>query len=234
MSYLGHLRGLLASEIETWIARALPQLMLRALRSGLHGVWGRGSWERLPSGGAVVAMNHHAWWDVYLVYLVVRRLGRPAAAIMAAEQLERFPFFRRLGVVSEREPRAALRHLASGALLFVFPEGELRPAGGIGALQPGAAWLAGRARVPLVPLALRVLMRGAQHPEAFVSLGEPLPPGPDATSALAGALDALLLDLDRTLAAADPERPPAGFETWLVGRRRSDERAAAAAFWWRR
>lgn len=234
MNYLLHLRRLLASEIEVWIARALPSVVRRTLARGLRGVWRRGDWDGFPDTGVVVALNHHAWWDVYLVYLVASRLGRRWGAIMAAPQLERFPFFRRFGVLSERELRTALRRLDRGDLLFVFPEGELRPVGGVERLRPGVAWLAARAGVPVVPLALRVLLRGAQHPEAYLSLGAPLAPGAELTQSLERSLNALLVDLDRTLVAADPERPPAGFEVWMSGARSSDERADGAAVWWRR
>ena len=234
MSYLHHLRRLLGSEIELWIARALPLIVRRSLARGLHGVWQRGDWDGLPDTGVVVALNHHAWWDVYLVYLIASRLGRRWGAIMAAAQLERFPFFRQFGVLSEQELRTALRRLERGDLLFIFPEGELRPVGGVARLRPGVAWLAARAGVPVVPLAMRVLLRGAQHPEAYLSLGAPLAPGAELSPALERALNALLVDLDHTLLAADPERPPAGFEAWMSGARSSDERADGAACWWRR
>jgi hypothetical protein len=232
VNYLWHLRRLLSDELQVWIARALPFIIRRSLARGLHGVWRRGAWTALPAGGAVVAMNHHAWWDAYLVYLVIHRLGRRSSAVMAGEQLERFPFFRPLGAITERELRTALRRLRRGQLLFVFPEGELRPAGGVSGLRPGAAWLAERAQVPLVPLAMRVVLRGAQHPEAYLSLGPAFAAGPGATEVLERALDGLLRDLDDDLASGDPEQPVAGFEPWLFGARSGDRRAARAARWW--
>lgn len=234
MSYPDHLRKLLASEIERWIARALPLLIRRSLRRSLHGVWGRGSWSELPRTGVLLAANHHSWWDGYLLFLIASRLGRRATVIMGAEQLERFPFFRSHGAVAHTEVRTALRRLEGGGLLFVFPEGEMRPAAGVARLRPGVAWLASRSGAPVIPLALRVQLRGAQHPEAYLWLGEPLAPGPGLIPRLQTGLGDLLAELDTLLLRTDPERPPSDFDRWLSGARSGDRRAAAAAGWWRR
>jgi 1-acyl-sn-glycerol-3-phosphate acyltransferase len=193
-------------------------------------VWARGDWGALSRGGVLIA-NHHSWWDLYLIFLIKLHLGLPLSAVMARAQLDRFPFFRRHGALDETQLRTALRRLQRGDVLLVFPEGELRSAGGVGSLRPGALWLAERAGVPLFPLALRVRMRGAQHPEAYLSFGSPLEPDPEGDGG-AEALAALLVELDRDLAGGDPERPPPGFERWLAGAQRGDRRAAKASAWW--
>jgi 1-acyl-sn-glycerol-3-phosphate acyltransferase len=231
VTVLTALRRRLAAGVVGGIAWALPSIVRRALRRGLHGVWARGDWGALAQGGVLVA-NHHSWWDLYLIFLIKLHLGLPLSAIMARAQLDRFPFFRRHGALDETEVRTALRRLKAGEVLLVFPEGELRPAGGLGPIRPGARWLAERAGVPLIPLALRVLMRGAQHPEAYLSVGPPLAHDPDGDGG-EGALSALLLQLDRDLAGGDPERPHPAFERWLAGAQRGDRRADRASAWWR-
>ena len=216
-----------------WIARSLPLVIRRALRGGLHGVWGREL--VLPEGGCVVAANHHSWWDGYLLWLVQQRVKRPAGLMMEAEQLARFRFFRRLGVVSPGELRLALTRIGRGEVWFLFPEGALRPAGRVGSFHNGAAFLAQRAGVLLYPLALRVVMRGAQHPEAFVVLGEAVDTTGDRQSVTARcreAIDGLLHEIDETLLSNDPERPPPGFDAWLSGPGSFHERVGWVARLW--
>lgn len=234
---LGALRARLEGIVERGIAAAMPGLIRRALRRELGAVWGRGDGAALPAGGTLLAANHHSWWDGYLGWLLRERLGRPLSVMMATEQLERFRFFRRLGAIGHRQPREALRRLAAGELVLLFPEGRLRQAGTVGALEPGLAWLARRAAVPIVPLALRVVMRGGEHPEAFVVLGDALPAGGDAeavSAALRRTLDALLRDIDRIVLETDPEAEPPGFERWLSGRAGAHRRAAWVERVWAR
>ena len=73
--------------------------------------------------------------------------------MMGAAQLERFSFFRRIGVISDTDVREALRRLERGDLLFIFPEGELSQAGGVKDLHRGVSFLAKRANVPIYPVA---------------------------------------------------------------------------------
>ncbi|WMT56096.1 carotenoid biosynthesis protein [Truepera radiovictrix] len=206
------------------IARCLPWIIRRSLRRGLHGVYARGPWGALPKGGFILAANHHAWWDPYLAWFIGRRLGRPLSGLMLDATVERFPFFRAHGALKTTEVREALRRLARGEVLILFPEGVLRPPGQVSRTRPGVLYLARRAGVPVVPLAIRVTVRGAQHPEALLSVGAPL----EATdaAALEGALNALLGDLDDLLRRAEAEQPPPGFTAWLGGAKSTHERAA--------
>ena len=218
-------RQRLGDRLEWGIARTLPFIIGRSLRRDLHAVWAQGDWDSLPEGGAVIAANHHSWWDAYLVWFLKTRLRRRSSALMNAAQLARFRFFRSLGAVSETEVRVALRRLEGGDLLFIFPEGELRQAGGTEVIQPGATFFAQHAAVPLYPLAIRVVMRGAQYPEAFLSLGLPLPPGTSSES-LRGALNRTVYAVDRAVATSPAEAPPEGFELWLRGRGSTSTRLA--------
>ncbi len=237
------LRALWASLLEPVIAAALPAIMRRALRRGLAGVWARteapppeGSTNFVDSahydGGAVVVANHHSWWDAYLAWAVADRHGRPSGAIMDEAQLARFRFFRGLGAVSDREPRAAARRAAAGAWLFVYVEGELRPPGPLGPVRPGAAAIARWAGVPVLPLAIRCVMRGGERPEVYLRFGAPLASGVDHET-LARSLAELLGRLDRDLAAAtDAEAPLPGYAPWWRAADRSHERLARWRAWW--
>ena len=233
MSYPSHLREVFRGELERWIARALPFIVRRSLQGGLHAVWGRGEWAALPQGGVILAANHHSWWDAYLAWLVIKQLKREASGVMRAAQLETFPFFRRLGAVSDREVREALRRLERGHLLFLFPGGAIRQAGKVGEVQRGVAFLARRAEVPVHPLAIRVVMRGAQHPEAVLVLGERLEPAdPNLLERVGLELNRLLSGIDADVAAAHPEQALPGYTPWLTGSRSFNERVERLkAFW---
>ncbi len=225
MSYPAHLRALVTSELEVWISRALPWMVNRSLRTGLHGIWAKGDWAGLPAGPYILAANHHSWWDLYLVWRLRDKLQRTMIGFMDEETLAKFRFFRLQGVVSRTEVRLALRRLTRGDVLQIFPEGELRQAGGVKKLEPGLSFLARHAGVPVYPLALRVVMRGAERPEAFVVLGERLN-GDDLLARFKVAINLLLSDLDGLVADSNPETPLEGFKAWTTPTQRFDERLA--------
>ncbi|MBS3933324.1 MAG: lysophospholipid acyltransferase family protein [Truepera sp.] len=235
MSYAEHLRTLLAREIEAVIARVLPWLIRRSLATKLHAVY-LAQPARLPPGGVVLVANHHSWWDGYLVWFLLQRLGRKLTVMMDREQLKRFRFFRHLGAIAHTEVRLALRRLAGGEVVLIFPEAALRPAGWVENLQPGAVFLAERAKTPIVPLAIRVLMRGAEHPEALLSLGEPLPGDGEREvlkESLGHALNTLLADLEAR-AKGDPEQPPSGCDRLLGGAQSTHNKMAWVERLWTR
>lgn len=201
----------------------------RLVRGGLRGIWLRGT---LPAGPFVWAANHHSWWDPFVAFGVLGRLRRPACLLMQADNLSRYAFARRLGVFAATEPRTGLRHLDQGRVLVLFPEGELRTPGVVGPLAPGAVWYATRTGVPLQAVAVRVVMRGHQSPEAYARVETVTLDGTEsrteATGRLRSALDAGLALLDTELATTDPRQPPAGFRLVVRGKRSWDERLTGA------
>ncbi len=236
MSQAEHFRDLLTEELERYIVRAMPFIIRRSLRSGLHGVYARGHWDALPKSGYIISANHHSWWDGYLAWLVQQRVAQPLSGMMGEAQLSRFRFFRRMGVLSQKEVREALGRLERGEVLFIFCEGRVRPAGEVQKVEAGVAFLAQKANVPVYPLALRTVVRGSQHPEAFVVLGERLEPHEDRAAlseAVKARLNTLLREVEQTLQSADPEAPPPGFEPWLTGPKSFHERMGWVARLWR-
>jgi 1-acyl-sn-glycerol-3-phosphate acyltransferase len=188
----------------------------RLVRGGVRGVWVRGSLPRTP---VVWAANHHSWWDGFAAASVLRAADRSPALLMDGDNLAEYGFLRRAGVISAREPRTALEALRANRVLIVFPEGELRAAGPLGPLAPGADWLARRAPATLVAVALRTVMRGHQSAEIYVDLS--VVPSDDT---LADVLSARLDQLDADLLASDPREPLAGFLLTVPGRHSWDER----------
>ncbi len=215
------------------MARLAPWLIARSLHRGLHAVWSWGEWKELPQDGLIVASNHHSWWDGYLVWLVIRKTGRPASVLMGSEQLRRFRFFSHLGAISHKAPHVALRRLRRGHMLFIFPEGALRPRGSLDEIQPGLDFLAVKAQTPVYPLALRVVMRGAQHPEAFLGFGDPIPPSEGVGEVFRTRMNSMLHELDRRIADADPEGVPYGVQICFRGRGSVHERASWLERWWK-
>ena len=213
----------LSNTLELGIAWLMPFLIRVSLRRGLRGVWARGDWDALPAGGVIVAVNHHSWWDLYLMVLIGQVLGRDVRGVMRHEQLETYRFFRHLGAISHKQVRQSLRALQAGQLVFIFPEGELRPAGSVTQVQPGVVFLARKSGVPVVPLALRVVMRGAQHPEAFLWLGDALATDVNADT-LQARMNAQLAELDTLLASTPVEVTPDGFTRWSGGQASTSDR----------
>ncbi|WP_418514481.1 lysophospholipid acyltransferase family protein [Deinococcus sp. RM] len=204
-----------APQRHAWATGLLSLSIRRSVRGSLGGVWVRGP---LPGGGAVLAPNHHSWWDGYVLREVALACGQPFSVLMTARQLARFPFLRRVGALRADEVRAGVRRARAGWLV-VFPEGELHPAGPLRGVQPGAGWIARHAGVPLVPVALRVVLRGAQFPEGYVRVGPPV-----AAAELPDALAALLAELDADLLGSDPEAPLAGYLRLVPGRASRSDR----------
>lgn len=190
------------------------------VRGGLRGVWIRGA---VPIGPFVWAANHHSWWDGFVANAALRDAKHDAALVMDATNLKQFSFLRRAGVVSADSPREALASLSQGSALIIFPESELRPAGGVGLVAPGAVWLARHAAVPLVLAVTRVVLRGQQSPEAYVDLR------PYEQGDLRQELDAGVRVVDAELAASDPCEPLPGFTCVVKGRPSWDERITAWA-----
>lgn len=140
-----------------------------ALRLGFAAVlhlvfrWRPEGREHIPATGPVLlCANHISWWDIPAVACLAPR----RVYFMAKEELFRYPVFgwliARLGAfpVHRGQPdrqslRRALEHLAAGRAVVVYVEGTRSRTGELLPAQPGAAWLAVKARVPLVPVAIR-------------------------------------------------------------------------------
>jgi 1-acyl-sn-glycerol-3-phosphate acyltransferase len=196
--------------------RLLDIGLTQLVRRGLRGVWVRGE---LPASAAIWAANHHSWWDGFVAAAVLREQQRPAALLMDGDNLDTFRFVRSAGVISAQRPRQALQVLREGRVLVIFPEGELYSPGPLRTVARGAGWLGRHAPAAVVPVAVRVVSRGHQYPEAFVDIA------PEAAPAdLPAALTSQLGQLDADLLSGDPRRPVPGFRCAVKGHLSWDER----------
>lgn len=137
--------------------------------------------EHIPDqGAAIIAPNHVSNNDPPLIgYALPRHVN-----FMAKEELFRNPLFslliRWLGAFPVRRDgvdkiaiRRAMEILKAGLLLGIFPEGSRQEPGHLGEFHDGAASLALRMGVPIIPTAVigsKSLSRGS----ATIAFGEPL------------------------------------------------------------
>ena len=145
------------------------------------------SWNR----PVIFYSNHPSWWDpIFYMLLGQDHLRiREGYGPMDAEMLEKYGFFRRLGIfgVEAGTRRGAATFLRTslavlerpGATLWLTAEGEFtdsrrRPV----VLRPGLAHLAARLdRALVVPLALEYPFWNERRPEALARFGEPIEVG---------------------------------------------------------
>lgn len=203
---------------ERGVAKVVGWLLLRELRGGVRGVFLRGSF---PSPPFVLAMNHHSYFDGHLVYFLFRLHKIKGKLLVSRENLKAFPIFASLGALEAQRVKSAMSALKDGEVVAVFPEGELRTHGELGEFKRGAAFLAEKAGVPLVPMVARLSLRGFSRPEAYLWIGEPVSP-----EKLRPTMLAMLAELDQALRDHHPREPVPGYNLVFSGTFGFDEKLA--------
>jgi len=144
-----------------WIARMWARAEVRVSLSSLKL---EGEENLRKHGVAVYAPNHTSYMDIPVVFAALPFQFR----ILARKQLWQWPFIgwylERSGQmpIDTENPHAtltslggAVKALRGGMPLVVFPEGGRTADGALRPFLSGAAYLAIRAQVPLVPIALK-------------------------------------------------------------------------------
>lgn len=154
---------------------------------GLAGFWLRFSMRltvrgrcHIPKEGAcIVCSNHMSWWDPVLVASLTPRVIH----FMAKKELFRIPIIGRIfgwlnafpvdrGKADIRAIKESLKLLKEGEVLGVFPEGTRNHSSNeLAQLHGGAAMLALRGEVPIVPMVIRG--KYGLGSAVKVSIGEP-------------------------------------------------------------
>jgi len=166
------------------------QRLARAVFGAYFRCYTRGRRNLPRTGGVIIAPTHRSNLDTLLVGASA---GRPLR-YFAKSGLFRGPITTRLMVTMGAFPvrrdmvdrsalTAALTVLEAGKALVVFPEGERKSGVQIHPLLDGVAWLAAKAQVPVVPVAVggteRAMGIGVRMPRprtVRIVWGEPLAP----------------------------------------------------------
>ena len=219
-----------------WLERAYASYGRRLIGNAFARVWVDGAAWPSVDGPTIAFLNHSAWWDPVLTLFLSHSLfRRDGYGIMQGAQLERYPFFRRVGCFgattdSLDDVRAVTQHAARvlneghRRTLWIFPQGELLPPRTPLKFRSGVARIArATPEALLVPVAVRYELRTAQRPEIFVRIGEPMAHAADAPTgersfALGRRLESRMRHelgvLDDALTHADPP----GYDVVLDGR----------------
>jgi 1-acyl-sn-glycerol-3-phosphate acyltransferase len=209
------------------VARPAVAALARPQRHGL---------DRLDAlaeaGGPVIfAANHHSHVDTPLLVTTIPEPWRhklfvgaaadyffrtPLTSAVSALALGAIPIERTK--VGRRSADRAAGLLTGGWSMLIFPEGGRSPDGWGQPFRGGAAYLAVRCGVPVVPVHIdgtgRILRKGRKLPApatARVTFGDPLVPGPDDDSRRFGAV------IERAVAALADEATT----DWWSARRRA-------------
>jgi 1-acyl-sn-glycerol-3-phosphate acyltransferase len=146
--------------------------------------------EHIPEGGAILCGNHSSYMDPVFIWAAAPRPVRFMAKVemwgnpvlgWAATRVWAFPVNR--GEPDRRAITRASEELAARNLVGIFPEGT-RHHEGMGEPHNGAAFLAIRNDVPVIPIGVagtdRIKPAGARFirlPRVTISFGEPIEPG---------------------------------------------------------
>lgn len=149
------------------------------------------------AGGVIVVSNHLGRLDAMLGVLLLERTGRDDLIMMIAEKYQNYAFWRwfveRLDAiwlnrfdVDLRAMRQVYKRLRQGQILAMAPEGTRSVTESLAPGKPGAAFLAFKTGVPLVPAGItgtedRLVMsrlKRLRRLDITIQFGEPytLPP----------------------------------------------------------
>ena len=185
------------------------------------------------TGPAILIANHTCNIDHFLLQVGT---GRKLGFMIARDYYDIWafrPFCRMIGCIPVNRDgkdttatRTALRALKEGRVLPIFPEGRILKTSGeeIGEGKPGVAFLATRAKVPVVPAYIRGTPRENYFLRSFFSpsharvyYGEPIDPshfvipkGHDAERAALVATTQAMMDAIRALRARAEREEAAG------------------------
>ncbi|MEM1011362.1 MAG: lysophospholipid acyltransferase family protein [Planctomycetota bacterium] len=137
----------------------------------------------------VVAATHQSFWDGIVLGDLLRRFGwRRRFVMIDQKQVDRHPFFPRIGgfgvdLDDPADRRRAIGYASSllreanePAALVIFPQGRIEPDDAdLSAVSRSPELIARRADAPVLHVAIRYRFWFAQRPEVLVATGDDLP-----------------------------------------------------------
>ncbi|MDF1541732.1 MAG: lysophospholipid acyltransferase family protein [Anaerosomatales bacterium] len=191
----------------------LAHVLLAAYRTRSTGA------QNVPPGGAILAGNHASYLDPILLWCNAPRPVHFMAKVElwnsrviggALDRLWAFPVHR--GAPDRAAVTTATELLSSGKLVGIFPEGTRHRTEGpdlLGTANAGAAFLAMRAGVPVVPVGIHgtaeALPRGARmprFPRVAIRYGQPVYPEEFAEGGRKERVEAMTTEIMRRIALA--------------------------------
>lgn len=172
--------------------RRFVRLLIRGLFRTLTRYEVQGSGHIPSEGGLIIAVNHLSRLDPPALFAVIERDDLSA---LVADKYKSHPIIRPVvnfvkGIWIHREEtdfhalRQATEYLQNGGILGIAPEGTRSTSRGLMAAKTGVAYLADKAGVPVVPVAIigtdEILQAWGKlrRPKVVLRIGEPfrLPP----------------------------------------------------------
>lgn len=178
-------------------------MFLRTIRTVFRVVVSTGArvtmtgYENIPrEGGAIVVTNHIGRLDAMLGVVLS---NRDDIILMIADKYYKYPLWRNLGdnldaIWLDREEvdfhslREVMRRLKKGGILGIAPEGTRSKTEALVPGKPGAAYLASRSQVPLIPVGVagtedrlvKQRLKRLRRLDISINIGKPfmLPPLP--------------------------------------------------------
>jgi len=125
--------------------------------------------HRSPADPMILWMNNHLRADgsdvCTISFLMAREYYKIPGLRFICEAMQSIPIDR--DGQDMAPARSALRRLQSGDFVGVFPEGRINTGDGLLDANPGVAWLALRAKVPVYPVFIHGSPRGKNMVEPF-------------------------------------------------------------------
>ena len=139
--------------------------------------------DKIPEGAAVICGNHTTLGDP--LYVVCAMGGKRQTHVMAKAEVMKWPvigfLLKKAGIIGVNRGKSdmaavkeCLKVLRGGEKLLMFPEGTRVREGQVSEVQTGAAMLATRTGVPLVPVYIPAKKR--RFRKTTVVFGEPYYP----------------------------------------------------------
>lgn len=166
--------------------------------------------ENLPEGAAILCPNHTKLSDPFLVVYALGLKYRPQ--VMAKAELLRIPFIgwllKKAGVFAVDRGKSdvgavkqAIKCLKSGDKLLMFPEGHRYKDGKMGEAKTGAAMLAIRTHVPIIPMYIPAKKKWFRRTP--VVFGEPFYPKTESRRGTSEEYETAALELHRRIEALE-------------------------------